>query len=165
MFAPDSLKTKTIQVSSPLVLNILSLFGLQKEGILFQYVLSPGVAFLLLGLISVLIGALLVPILLPFLPFRSFAIKGLLLSAILFTPGLPLISPALSHNPWLLAAAGLLFPALSSYLALNFTGATTFTNISGVKKELRLSIPAYIAAVAASGILIFVYKLTTWGVP
>ena len=111
-----------------------------------------------------LIGALLVPILLPFLPFRSFALKGLFLSAILYAPGLPLILPTLGHNPWLLAAACLLFPALNSYLALNFTGAATFTNISGVTKELRISIPIYIAAATVSGILIIFYKLTIWGV-
>jgi len=145
-------------------LILMALFGLQKQGILFQDVWSPGLPFLLLGLVSVLIGGLLVPLFLPVIPFRSFALKGLLLSTILFAFGFPMISPALHHNPWLLAAAYLLFPALSSYLALNFTGATTFTNISGVKKELRISIPIYITAAAVSAVLIIFYKLTTWGV-
>jgi len=145
-------------------LVLLAFFGLQKQGILFQDLIFPGLSFLFLELISVLIGALLVPLLLPYTPVRSFALKGLLLSAVLFALGFPMISPALHHNPWLLAAAYLLFPALSSYLALNFTGATTFTNISGVKKELRISIPIYITAAAVSAVLIIFYKLTTWGV-
>ena len=145
-------------------LVLLALFGLQKEGILFQDILSPGLPFLLLGILSVLIGVFLVPLLLPYTPFRSFALKGLFLCVVLLALGFPLISPALHHSPWLLATAGLLFPALSSYLALNFTGATTFTNISGVKKELRISIPIYITAVAISGILVIFYKLSTWGV-
>jgi phosphoglycerol transferase MdoB-like AlkP superfamily enzyme len=145
-------------------LVLLAFFGLQKQGILFQDLISPGLPFLFLGLISVLIGALLVPLLLPYTPFRSFALKGLLLSAVLYALGFPLISHALNHNPWLLAAAYLLFPALSSYLALNFTGATTFTNISGVKKELRITIPIYITVAALSGVLIIIYKLTTWGI-
>jgi hypothetical protein len=145
-------------------LILLALFGLQKQGILFQNVWSPGLPFLFLGLISVLTGALIVPLLLPYIPFRSFALKGLLFSTIIFVLGFPWIASYLQHNPWLLAAAYLLFPALSSYLALNFTGATTFTNISGVKKELRISIPIYIAAAAVSGILLIVYKLTAWRV-
>jgi len=144
-------------------LVLLAFFGLQKQGILFQDVWSPGLPFLFLGLLSVHIGAFLVPLFLPYIPFRSFALKGLLLSAVLFALGFPIISPALHHNLWLLSAAYLLFPALSSYLALNFTGATTFTNISGVKKELRISIPIYITAAAASTVLIIFYKLTTWG--
>jgi hypothetical protein len=145
-------------------LVLLALFGLQKEGILFQDIFSPGLPFLLLGLLSVLIGTFLVPLLLPYTPFRSFALKGVFLCTILFALGFPLISPALHNSPWLLAAACLLFPALSSYLALNFTGATTFTNISGVKKELRISIPIYLTAAAVSGILMILYKLTTWGI-
>ncbi len=144
-------------------LVLLAFFGLQRQGILFQDLIFLGLPFLFLGLVSVLIGALLVPLFLPYIPFRSFALKGLLFSTIMFALGFPLIYPALHHNPWLLAAAYLLFPALSSYLALNLTGATTFTNISGVKKELRISIPIYIAAVSISGVLLILYKLTTWG--
>jgi len=48
-------------------LVLLAFFGLQKQGILFQDVWSPGLPFLLLGLVSVLIGALLVPLLLPYI--------------------------------------------------------------------------------------------------
>ena len=39
----------------------------------------------------------------------------------------------------------LLFPAISSYLALNFTGCTTFTNMSGVVKEMKIAVLLYIA--------------------
>jgi hypothetical protein len=46
------------------------------------------------------------------------------------------------------AATLLCLPALSAFLAVNFTGATTFTSMSGVKREFRLSIPAVVAAVA-----------------
>ena len=101
-------------------LVLLALFGLQKEGILFQNIIIPGLPFLLLGLLAVFIGAFLVPVLLPYIPIRSFALKGLFLCTILFAPGFPLISPALHNSPWLLASVYLLFPALSSYLALNF---------------------------------------------
>ncbi|MBC8255230.1 MAG: carbon monoxide dehydrogenase, partial [Ardenticatenia bacterium] len=35
----------------------------------------------------------------------------------------------------------LVFPPVTAYLALNFTGATTFTSKSGVKREMRTYIP------------------------
>jgi hypothetical protein len=62
-----------------------------------------------------------------------------------------------------LAMAALLFPLATSYIALQFTGSTTFTGISGVKKELRVGIPVYIAGVVVSGGLLLLYKLSEWG--
>ena len=62
------------------------------------------------------------------------------------------------------SVAYLLFPALSSYIALQFTGSTTFTGMSGVKKELKIGIPLYIGAAGISLILMIVFKLKEWGV-
>ena len=42
----------------------------------------------------------------------------------------------------------LLTTAVSSYAAMNFTGATPFTSPSGVEKEMRQGIPIQIIAVA-----------------
>jgi acetyl-CoA decarbonylase/synthase complex subunit gamma len=39
-----------------------------------------------------------------------------------------------------------LIPALSAYLAMNFTGASTYTSLSGVKKEMRWALPCQIGA-------------------
>jgi hypothetical protein len=63
----------------------------------------------------------------------------------------------------LLAATYLFFPALSSYLALQFTGSTTFTGMSGVKKELKIGIPLYVGAAGVSLIMVIVFKLREWG--
>jgi hypothetical protein len=49
----------------------------------------------------------------------------------------------------------LLPTALASYLAMNFTGASTFSNPSGVRKELRYAIPAQLVA-ALAGLLLIV---------
>jgi hypothetical protein len=49
-------------------------------------------------------------------------------------------------DPFLIAACYLFFPAASAYMALNFTGATTFTSPSGVNKEIRVMLPFHIAA-------------------
>jgi len=45
------------------------------------------------------------------------------------------------------AAWILLIPAISAFTAMNFTGSTTYTSLSGVKKEMRYAIPAQIIVV------------------
>jgi hypothetical protein len=102
---------------------------------------------------AVLTGVAAVPILLPWIPGRSFAIKGMLggiaWSCLLFYTG--------GVNSWsnsTTAAAFLALPAISAFYALNFTGCTTYTSRSGVKKEMRIGIPAICAAIAASIILL-----------
>jgi acetyl-CoA decarbonylase/synthase complex subunit gamma len=54
------------------------------------------------------------------------------------------------NRPLLGALGWVLLPtALASYLAMNFTGASTFSNPSGVRKELRHAIPAQLVAALA----------------
>jgi acetyl-CoA decarbonylase/synthase complex subunit gamma len=33
-------------------------------------------------------------------------------------------------------------PAITAFLAMNFTGASTFTSLSGVQREMRFAVPA-----------------------
>jgi len=42
-----------------------------------------------------------------------------------------------------------LVSAVSSFLALNFTGSTPYTSRSGVKREMRLSLPLMAGSVLA----------------
>ena len=44
----------------------------------------------------------------------------------------------------------LITAAVSSYLAMNFTGSTPFTSPSGVEKEMRRAIPIQAAAAVAA---------------
>ena len=48
-----------------------------------------------------------------------------------------------------LGGLGALAMAGAAFLALNFTGATTFTSLSGVRREMRFAIPLEIAFAAA----------------
>jgi len=144
--------------------GIFLIFGIQPTGLLFKEAWSNGLPFLLLGLLSVFTGALVTPALLPFVPFRSFAVKGWIMGALSVFIATQYIGSTEVQNPVLLAAAYLFFPALSSYIALQFTGATTFTGMSGVKKELKFGIPLYIGAVSLSLILMVVFKLREWSV-
>lgn len=100
---------------------------------------------------ALIVGSILFQILLPWLPSRSFSLKGWLLG-MTFT----LMFVVLFNIPWQRQIAYfLLLPTISSYLALNFTGSTTFTSQSGVKKELSFSIPLYLISLIG-GIIFYV---------
>ena len=100
---------------------------------------------------AVVTGTLVLPALLPWIPFRSFALKGWLLG--LAWAG---VASAIGHaQPAALARNLLLLPVVPAFLALNFTGSTTFTSQSGVNKEIRL-FARPMAACALLGILLVI---------
>ncbi len=143
---------------------VLLVFGIQPAGILFKDAFTGGLPFLLLGLLAVIEGAFLTPTLLPFIPFRSFAIKGWIvgvLSVFLVVNYFELITV---NNVYLQVMTYTFFPLMTSYIALQFTGSTTYTGMSGVKKELKVAIPIYIVATVVAFLFTIVYKLDQWGV-
>jgi acetyl-CoA decarbonylase/synthase complex subunit gamma len=137
--------------------------GLFPEGILFKPALAHSWPILAAGLTAVLAGTVAVPLLLPWIPFRGFAAKGALSGAVLLLPLLVATDSLFFGSYFLSCGIVLFFTAVASYLALNFTGCTPFTNISGVKKEMRFAVPAYLAACAGAGIFIILFKLNEWG--
>jgi acetyl-CoA decarbonylase/synthase complex subunit gamma len=91
-------------------------------------------------------GTVVVPLLLPWLPGRAFALKGAVAGFVLGL-ALALVWPASD----VLLSAGMiaLASAVSSFAAMNFTGSSTYTSPSGVEWEMRRSIPLQAAGVAA----------------
>ena len=89
-------------------------------------------------------GTFVTPILLPFLPGRAFSLKGALAGLILAGLALSYQYTALSWPE--IAAWALIVPAISSFAAMNFTGSSTYTSLSGVIKEMRQAIPFQLAA-------------------
>lgn len=83
---------------------------------------------------AVLTGTVLVPALLPWLPPRSFALKGAL-AGFLWACAVGLLW---NSGGLVFLGQALLLSALSAFLALNFTGSTTFTSPSGVNREISL---------------------------
>jgi acetyl-CoA decarbonylase/synthase complex subunit gamma len=146
------------------LIAVFIVFGLEPSGIRFREAWNSGLPFVLLGLAAVITGTVLAPVLLPFVPFRSFAIKGLVLGALTTFLCLQGLSLGHDHNAALASFSYLFFPALSSYLALQFTGATPFTSVSGVKKELKFALPLYVGAGVAAVIALALYKLLEWRV-
>ncbi len=93
-------------------------------------------------------GAIILPLTLPWLPGRAFSLKGVWLGLAAAAVVLGLGGGPWNSRPALLESAAwlLLIPALAAYLALNFTGASTYTSLSGVKREMRLALPFMIGA-------------------
>jgi hypothetical protein len=87
----------------------------------------------------------LVPIFLPWLPTRKFYIKGIVTGL----AGGILIVLLLGSGISRLESVTLLLltMSVSSYAAMNFTGATPFTSPSGVEKEMRQGIPIQAIAI------------------
>ena len=93
---------------------------------------------------GVLAGAVAAPILLPWLPGRAFALKGALTGGVM---GLLVVLMFKNGIIWLETLALMFITmAVSSYLAMNFTGSTPFTSPSGVEKEMRAAIPVQAGA-------------------
>jgi len=89
----------------------------------------------------VMAGEVLFPILLPFIPTRQFSSKGFLLGLLV---AIPFSLAAFLGHPeaagWLRVAGALNYllamPPVVAFLALLFTGSTTFTSRTGVRGEI-----------------------------
>lgn len=133
---------------SMVVLFILG--GLGPHLFSFSAAWNRGGAAISTGLMGVLSGAVIVPILLPWLPGRAFSLKGGLAGLVIGGLGVLSFGPSLG---WLNSLALLLaISAVSSWCAMHFTGSSTFTSPSGVEKEMRLAIPVQAATLLIGGL-------------
>jgi hypothetical protein len=111
----------------------------------------------LAAIAAVLAGAVLFPVLLPFIPTRDFSAKGLLLGVIVAVPFAAAFAAAPALPAWAAIAGALppllIMPAVTAYLALNFTGSTTFTSRTGVRKEIFRYVPV-MAIMTGAGIFL-----------
>ena len=102
---------------------------------------------------AVLSGIVLGPALLPWLPGRSFAVKGAVVG-LLWSSLFYFFAGGSGWHGAVIAALFLALPALSAFYTLNFTGCSTYTSRSGVKKEMRIAIPTIGGALIAGLILL-----------
>jgi hypothetical protein len=107
---------------------------------------------------TVVAGTVLFPILLPWLPTHNFSTKGFILGGLVALPFA--LAEFLVHPTWtawhlagLALGIILTISAVTAFIALNFTGSSTFTSRSGVKREMYRYIPA-MAWTFGSGLLL-----------
>lgn len=103
-------------------------------------------------LIAYLAGSVIGPLMLPRLPGKSFSMKGMVVG--LFAVGAICYSNLISNSPFEVLAWMLIIPTVSSFMLMNFTGASTYTSLSGVQKEMKIAIPIQIGA-AVIGIILW----------
>jgi len=107
-------------------------------------------------LAGLLVGAVLTPILLPWIPGAALAWKGVVAGLATAVLACGLFAGQLDL-PGSLALL-LVLPAVASYCAMNFTGSTTYTSPSGVEKEMRRALPVQALALLGAATAWF------WGV-
>ncbi len=148
--------------------------GLGRGGYTLQGVRAAGLPSAAVVLGAFCAAAVLGPTMLPWLPGRAFSVKGAALGLALVGavaagalatgawPGVPGSRPPWPVPGLHLAAYALLIPAIASFTVMNFTGATTFTSLSGVLREMRFAVPAQIAG-AVIGLGLWVAGLFLMG--
>ncbi len=138
----------------PVLAAAFIISGASKIGFLFQQALDRGLPVMMNIVLGYSAGIVLTPMLLPYIPTRAFASKGYivggLLSLLLFAAG-TIGTTVFDVFGWFFFISG-----ASSFLAMNFTGASTYTSLSGVKKEMKIAVPVQIA----SGLLSLILFIT-----
>ena len=146
---PEYLKTRSATLEMRRV-KFTTLDRLTLIPVELVAVLLPLIILLLIGskglVAAILAGTVLFPILLPWIPTHNFSTKGFILGAAV---AVPFAIVAFLKDPasalwlrisWAMVNA-LLIPPITAYLALNFTGSTTFTSRTGVRNEMFAYIP------------------------
>jgi hypothetical protein len=134
---------------------IFLLAGLNSGGISFIQAAEKGLPAMLNITLAYLTGIVITPILLPWIPVRMFGFKGLITGFILAT--ILFLAHMLGESWSEIVSWFLLIPGISSFMAMNFTGSSTFTSLSGVKKEMRVFVPVQII-LAVAGLFFFVFS-------
>jgi acetyl-CoA decarbonylase/synthase complex subunit gamma len=119
------------------------LAGLNPKGYSVALIISHGTQSVLILLAAFWAVTVLGPALLPWLPSRWFSVKGLWIGLAVVLSGGLLVGHRMDLlDDWFSMAAWLfIVPALTSYVLLNFTGASTYTSLSGVKREVKIAVP------------------------
>lgn len=163
--ATDEMRKVKFTICDRLVLTPVEFITAAKTailvlGILFLINLFAArpfrIADLLIFAATIFTGTVITPVLLPFIPGRAFAFKGWLLGMIV-TFCMVWLNGWFVLNSLLLAIGYLLvLPSYSAFLAMNFTGSSTYTSFSGVIKEMKTALPPIIITMISGCILLLI---------
>lgn len=139
-----------VQAASKVVFVATCFFllaGLGRDGYSASRAMDAGLFSAALFLLVCLASLTLTPMLLPWLPGRAFAVKGVWLGVgfLVALVGYKWPLPGAFENWFIFGAWCLILPAVASFAAINFTGCTTFTSVSGARREVRVAVPIQVA--------------------
>jgi hypothetical protein len=137
---------------------LLILAGLGRDGYSLSRIVELGISTAVMVLAASFGSMVLGPALLPWLPGRPFSVKGFCLGLALLVAFLATgwLAPTIYQNWPTTLAWCLLVPAAASFFVMGFTGASTYTSLSGVVRETKIALPIQLIAV--------VVGLIAWGV-
>jgi acetyl-CoA decarbonylase/synthase complex subunit gamma len=137
----------------PVIAGFFLLSGISADGYETARLLNSGVVAAGMLLLAWIVGAAVTPALLPTLPGAAFSIKGALLGLIVTTA--ISMSGSIFLNQTEMIGWLFLVTSISSFLAMNFTGCSTYTSLSGVRREMKFAVPLQIAG-AVIGLTLWV---------
>lgn len=165
MKATEKMRTVKFGFYDRLVLTPIELVGTLKLsmmifGIMFLlnlFVPKPFGVFDLYSYVGALIaGCVITPALLPWIPGRAFAWKGWIVGMLWAVSIIFLNGMFKTDLLGILRTIGyiLVLPSISAFYAMNFTGASTYTSLSGVLKEMKIAVPGIFISIGLGLILI-----------
>jgi len=133
---------------SACLLFFIAISGITPDGYSVSTAVTRGLAHTSATLAAIVSGAILTPLLLPWLIFRQFWLKGALLGVVTAAVFLFFSGQQFTFVEQL--ALCLWISSTASFLGMNFTGSTPFTSLSGVEKEMRAGLPFQIVTALLS---------------
>lgn len=124
----------------------IAVSSVDGDGVSLRRGLRRGLPIVGAAGLAVLAGGGITPALLPWLPGRSFSLKGATVGVAVAAGTVVAAGGRLSPAARLAVLAGV--PAAASYAAMNFTGSSPITSPSGVEREMRRALPLQVAAAA-----------------
>jgi hypothetical protein len=124
------------------ILFLVNLAGDPSASLMF--LLKSSLTGFLPFLGAIMSGAVATPLLLPFIAGRALAWKGWIVGLVWTALFIWYFSAPMDWGKTLFYL--FVLPPTSAYLAMNFTGATTYTSLSGVVREMKTALPAMIVS-------------------
>jgi CO dehydrogenase/acetyl-CoA synthase delta subunit len=121
---------------------IFLISGLSGNGISYTDFTGEGGPAILKVFFAYISGIVITPMFLPYIPGRRFSLKGFWIGSLVFI--ILILSKFEGGNLIEILSWFFVITAISSFLAMNFTGSSTYTSLSGVKKEMKISVPIQI---------------------
>ncbi len=145
---------QALQQGLPVILFFLLSAGFFGNSSFFNMLIVHGLPPSLAVLSGIIGGTIFTPLLLPWIPGKAFSMKGALCGLLLFLLVLlPLYGAdthysSLEKSSWLFICL-----AVSSWFGMAFTGASTFTSLNGVRKEMLIGLPLQFAALTVGTVM------------